>query len=233
MGNGKTSASFRRTRFLARTVMSSPAVVLVYSPLLVAQTIAGIAVPFATGRSIDALVGGISPSGLFTPTGPFAALATLMLVRATLAPCLQRLVASRARNIDAKASHSVRKRSDDSFSSLFDFFRSLPFLRTLDAFRRIIGIVFQDSLFVTGTIRDRLYKPQIRQVAPIAECSQVFSRRTMAFLPRRAARRTETRQMGRQDNDSNANRQEQDFFSERGQPLRTRPFLSLVCTGAD
>ena len=56
----------RRTKFLARTLMSSPAVVFVYSPLLVAQTVVGIAVPFATGRFIDALVGG------FPPTMPFA-----------------------------------------------------------------------------------------------------------------------------------------------------------------
>ena len=74
--------------------MSSPAVVLVYSPLLVSQTIAEIAVPFATGRFINALVGGISPSG------PFAALAALLLAKAALTPCLQRFILSRARNIE-------------------------------------------------------------------------------------------------------------------------------------
>jgi len=218
----KANAMFRRTRFLARTVMSSPAVVFVYSPLLVAQSIAGIAVPFATGRFINALVCGVKP------IGPFVALAALLLVRAVLSPCLQRLVLSRARNIELKlqeqvlctvmdfspseisplvngelvakltrdtyavggfvsglyprllvavvtmlaagsalysrsaalgvsfmafiplavamffpfakrfaaTSHSVRKRSDNSFSALFDFFRSLPFLRTLAAAHR-------------------------------------------------------------------------------------------------
>ena len=222
MGNGKTSAIFRRTRFLAKTVMSSPIVVFFYSPLLVAQTVAGIAVPFATGRFIDALVGG------FKPAGPFAVLAALMLVRAALTPSLQRLVASRARGLElllqeraldavlgfspselsslangdlvakvtrdtyavggfvsglyprllvavvtmfaagsslysqsaalgiafmafiplaiclflpfarrfSQTSHSVRTRSDNSFSTLFDFFHSLPFLRTLDAEHR-------------------------------------------------------------------------------------------------
>ena len=202
--------------------MSSPAVVFVYSPLLVAQTIAGIAVPFATGRFINALVCGVKP------VAPFVALAALLLVRAVLSPCLQRLVLSRARNIELKlqeqvlysvmdfspseisplvngelvakltrdtyavggfvsglyprllvavvtmlaagsalysrsaalgvsfmafiplavamffpfakrfaaTSHSVRKRSDNSFSALFDFFRSLPFLRTLAAAHR-------------------------------------------------------------------------------------------------
>ena len=212
---------FSRTRFLANTIMSSPMVAFVYSPLLVTQTVAEIAVPFATGRFIDALVGGIAP------IGPFAALAALLLAKAAFTPCLQRLVLSRARNIElmlqkrvldavmefspaelsplangelvakltrdayavggfvsglyprlviavvtmfaagsalysrsatlgvsfmafiplaiaiflpfarrfSATSHSVRKRSDRAFSTLFEFFHSLPFLRTLDAER--------------------------------------------------------------------------------------------------
>ena len=218
MGNSKTSAIFRRTRFLAKTVFSSPIIVFVYSPLLVAQTVAGISVPFATGRFIDALVEGTRPES------PFALLAALLLVRAALTPCLQGLVASRARDMElllqkraldavlgfspsklsslangdlvakltrdtyavggfvsglyprflaavvtmfaagsslysqsaalgiafmafiplaiclflpfarrfSQTSQSVRTRSDNSFSTLFDFFHSLPFLRTLD-----------------------------------------------------------------------------------------------------
>ena len=51
-------ATFRRTRFLASVLLSAPVVAFVYSPLLVALTVAGIAVPFATGRFIDAIVGG-------------------------------------------------------------------------------------------------------------------------------------------------------------------------------
>ena len=213
---------FRRLRFLANTVLSSPAVVFAYSPLLIAQTIAGIAVPFATGRFIDTLVGRAAPGS------PFAALAALLLVRAALTPCLQRFILARARNIELKLqkrvldavmgfppaelsplangelvakltrdayavggfvsglyprllvavvtmlasgaalysrsaalgvsfvafiplaiavflpfarrfaanSHSLRKRSDHAFSTLFDFFHSLPFLRTLGAERR-------------------------------------------------------------------------------------------------
>ena len=197
-------------------------VVFVYSPLLVAQTVAGIAIPFATGRFIDALVGGVAP------IGQFAVLAALMLAKSVLTPCLQRFVLSRARNIELKLqkrvldavmsfspselsplangelvakltrdayavggfvsglyprlivaivtmfssgmalysrsavlgisfmafiplsiaiflpfarrfsenSHDVRKRSDCAFSTLFDFFNSLPFLRTLGAERR-------------------------------------------------------------------------------------------------
>jgi len=197
-------------------------VVFVYSPLLVAQTVAGIAIPFATGRFIDALVGGVAP------IGQFAVLAALMLAKSVLTPCLQRFILSRARNIELKLqkrvldavmsfspselsplangelvakltrdayavggfvsglyprlivaivtmfssgmalysrsavlgisfmafiplaiviflpfarrfsenSHDVRKRSDCAFSTLFDFFNSLPFLRTLGAERR-------------------------------------------------------------------------------------------------
>ena len=211
-----------RTRFLASIVLSSPLVTFVYSPLLVALTIAGIAVPFATGRFIDSLVGGTSPFA------PFVLLAALLVVRSVMTPCLQRFILSRARDVELKLqghtldavmafspselspladgtlvakltrdayavggfvsglyprllaavvtmfaagfalhsrsptlglsfvmfiplcivlfipfarrfadnSHAVRKRSDGSFAALFDFSRSLPFLRTLDAERR-------------------------------------------------------------------------------------------------
>ena len=220
--HGKFKVGCGRTKFLASIVLSSPAVAFVYSPLLVAQTAIGIAVPFMTGCFIDALVAGV------TPVRPFAALAALLLVKAALTPCLQRLVMSRARGIElklqeraldavmgfspsklaslangelvakltrdayavggfvsglyprllvavvtmlaagsalysrspalgiafiafipfaialffpfarqfAKNSHSVRKMSDSAFADLFDFFRSLTFLRTLDAERR-------------------------------------------------------------------------------------------------
>ena len=72
--NGRSP--FRRTRFLASVIMSSPTVAFVYSPLLIVQTVAGIAVPFATGRFIDALVGGLPP------VTPFILLAALLLARA-------------------------------------------------------------------------------------------------------------------------------------------------------
>lgn len=213
---------FARTRFLTAVVMSSPAVVFVYSPLLAGMTVVGIVVPFAMGRFIDALVGGQPP------VAPFAVLAALLAARAVLTPCLQRFAISRARMVElrlqervlaavmdfppaelssladgslvakltrdayavggfvnglyprlltavvtmaaagvalhsrspalsiafmafiplaillfvpfarhfASDSHSVRTKSDGAFAALFDFFRSLPFLRTLDAERR-------------------------------------------------------------------------------------------------
>ena len=213
---------FARTRFLAAVVMSSPAVVFVYSPLLAGMTVVGIVVPFAMGRFIDALVGGLPP------VAPFAVLAALLAARAVLTPCLQRFAISRSRMVELRLqervlaavmdfppaelssladgslvakltrdayavggfvnglyprlltavvtmaaagvalhsrspalsiafmafiplaillfvpftrrftanAHSVRKKSDGAFAALFDFFRSLPFLRTLDAERR-------------------------------------------------------------------------------------------------
>lgn len=218
----KSLATFRRTRFLASVILSSPLIVFVYSPLLVALTVAGIAVPFATGRFINSLVCGMSP------VAPFVLLAALLTLRAVMTPCLQRFILSRSRDIElnlqrrvldavmdfspselalladgtlvakltrdayavggfvsglyprllgavvtmfaagialhsrspalglsfvafiplcivlfipfarrfATNSHNVRTKSDHSFAVLFDSFRSLPFLRTLNAERR-------------------------------------------------------------------------------------------------
>lgn len=92
----QSKAEFARMHFLASVVLSSPVVVFVYSPLLVALTVAGIAIPFATGRFIDSLVGGMSP------VAPFALLAALLVVRAVLTPLLQRIVLSCARKAELK-----------------------------------------------------------------------------------------------------------------------------------
>lgn len=92
--HGNMKAQFRRTRFLASVVLSSPLVAFVYSPLLIVQTVAGIAVPFATGRFIDSLIGGMSP------VAPFAILSALLILRSVMSPCLQRLIAYRARDIE-------------------------------------------------------------------------------------------------------------------------------------
>ena len=218
----KSLVGLRRTRFLASVILSSPLIVFVYSPLLAALTVAGIAVPFATGRFINSLVGGMSP------VAPFVLLAALLTLRAVMTPCLQRFILSRSRDIElnlqrrvldavmdfspselapladgtlvakltrdayavggfvsglyprllgavvtmfaagialhsrspalglsfvaliplcivlfipfarrfAANSHNVRTKSDHAFAVLFDSFRSLPFLRTLNAERR-------------------------------------------------------------------------------------------------
>ena len=221
----KSLATFRRTRFLVSVILTSPLIVFVYSPLLVALTVAGIAVPFATGRFITSLVCGMSP------VAPFVLLAALLTLRAVMTPCLQRFILSRSRDIElnlqrrvldavmdfspselapladgtlvakltrdayavggfvsglyprllgavvtmfaagialhsrspalslsfvafipicivlfipfarrfAANSHNVRTKSDHAFAVLFDSFRSLPFLRTLNAERRFAG----------------------------------------------------------------------------------------------
>lgn len=90
------TTKFGRTRFLASVLLSVPVVVFVYSPLLIVLTVADIAVPFAIGRFIDAIVGGTSP------VAPFIALAALLLARATATPCLQWLILSCARRIELK-----------------------------------------------------------------------------------------------------------------------------------
>ena len=211
-----------RLRFLASILFSSPAVAFVHAPALAAQTAAGIAIPFAVGRFIDALVAG-------TPAvRPFVAFATLSVASAAASALLQRFILRRARRVelelqyrvlDAAAGYSphdlsaiaegglvaklvrdaaavsgfvggmyprllaaavtmaaagfalhsrspalcagfvafiplsaamflpfarrfsenssaVRKRGDRSFIALFDFFRTLPFLRLLGAERR-------------------------------------------------------------------------------------------------
>ncbi|MBQ5531168.1 MAG: ABC transporter ATP-binding protein [Kiritimatiellae bacterium] len=236
---GTLKKHFKRTRFLAKTLASSPAVLFIYTPLAVAQTAAGVAVPFATGRFIDALVGCAARENARPPAAggttvalaAFAVLAALMLARTALAPILQRLVLARARDVELKlqnkivaavvrfhparlavipdgelvakllrdasaaagfvrglyprllaalatmfaaaaalysrsaalavafavfipfaiiafapfarrfaaSSRDVRMKSDGAFSALFDFFRSLTFLRTLDAAGRFAG----------------------------------------------------------------------------------------------
>ena len=67
-----------RVRFLVSLLLSSPVVAFVHAPLLVAQTTAGIAIPFAMGQFIDALVAG-RPA-----VHPFLKLAALSVASDTL-----------------------------------------------------------------------------------------------------------------------------------------------------
>lgn len=221
-GKKRQSTYLRRMRFLARVLAISPLVIFVYSPLLAIQSLVSVAIPFATGCFIDALVKRVGF------VWPFATLGVLLLARAVMTPTLQRLVLYCSRDVEfklqkrvlesamdfapdelatipegefvakltrdiyaiggfvsgfyprfllavssiimagcalysrsaalgiafvafvplsiaffcpfskrfAEDSHLVRKRSDSAFVALFDFFRSLPFLRLLDAERR-------------------------------------------------------------------------------------------------
>ncbi len=96
-----------RVGFLVSRLLSSPAVAFVHAPLLVAQTIAGIAIPFATGEFIDALVAG-SPA-----VHPFLKLAALSVASAALAAFLQRFILRHARCIELKLQNEVLESAMD------------------------------------------------------------------------------------------------------------------------
>jgi len=105
--NMKKKACFKRTRFLASVILSSPLIVFVYTPLMIAMTVAGTAVPFATGRFIDSLVGAESP------IAPFSILAALLIVRAIMTPCLQRFILSCTRNTELRLYENVLEATMD------------------------------------------------------------------------------------------------------------------------
>lgn len=87
---------FKRIRFLLEEVSSAPGIMLFYSPMLIALTLVGVAVPFATGRLIDAL------AYHQAPCRPFAALAALLISHALFTPLLQRFISSRSRDIETR-----------------------------------------------------------------------------------------------------------------------------------
>ena len=81
-------------KFILSLLGSYRGLVFVYSPLLVAQTLVGVAAPFATGRFIDALAYG-RPF-----RAPFAVLVALVVVKTLSSPLLERFVCARARRIE-------------------------------------------------------------------------------------------------------------------------------------
>lgn len=78
-------------RFLISTITSSPGILFFYTPLLIGTSTIGVAVPFATGRLIDALADHQSFHG------PITILIALMLSKTLLSSILQRAICSRAR----------------------------------------------------------------------------------------------------------------------------------------
>ncbi len=96
-----------RVRFLVSLLLSSPVVAFVHAPLLVAQTIAGIAIPFATGQFIDALVAG-RPA-----VHPFLKLAALSVASAAGSAFLQRFILRHARRIELKLQNDVLESAMD------------------------------------------------------------------------------------------------------------------------
>ena len=171
--NKKIKSKFSRIRFLASTILSSPAVVFAYSPLLIALTIAGIAVPFATGRFIDALVGGMPP------LAPFVTLAALLFVRAIMTPCLQRFILSRSRNIELLL-------QEMTICAVLDF--SPPELSPLDE-GTFVAKLTRDTYAVGGFVSGLYPRLLIAIVTMFAAGFALYSRSPalgfafMAFVP--------------------------------------------------
>lgn len=88
-------------RFLVSILVSSPAIVFAYTPLLAATTALGIALPFATGRFIDALVAGGNA------IKPFALLATLFIVSTLASSFLRRFIKRCSRRIELNLQYRV------------------------------------------------------------------------------------------------------------------------------
>lgn len=82
-------------RFILHLLVSSPSILIVYSPLLIVLTLIGVAIPFATGQFIDALSYHNSPWLAFT------SLAVLLALKTMLTPILQRFICARSRRIEA------------------------------------------------------------------------------------------------------------------------------------
>ena len=88
------SKTRKRRQFILSLVASNRGILSVCTPLLVGVTLLGVAMPFMTGRLIDALAYGRSP---WTPLG---ILSVLLLLRTVLGPVVQRLLCVRSRAIE-------------------------------------------------------------------------------------------------------------------------------------
>lgn len=84
----------KRLRFIALILVNQPAILIGYSPLMIALTIIGVATPFATGRFIDSL----AYRRPFLVS--FVSLAVLLLAKVALNPLLQRFISARSRTIE-------------------------------------------------------------------------------------------------------------------------------------
>lgn len=86
---------FKYIRFVLNLLASSPGILCIYSPLLVGLTAIGTAVPFATGKFIDALAYHRSP------WIAFEILVCLIFLKTALSPILQHFICSRSRKLEA------------------------------------------------------------------------------------------------------------------------------------
>lgn len=105
-----------KLRFLLAVLVSSPAIIYIYTPFTIILTILGIAAPFATGRFIDTLIKGDAP--WFS----FGLLSGILLTKAAMTPLLQQFILSRSRRIELELQQrtlqSIINRSPSELSLL-------------------------------------------------------------------------------------------------------------------
>lgn len=105
-----------KLRFLLAVLVSSPAIIYIYTPFTIILTILGIAAPFATGRFIDTLIKGDAPWFSFT------ILSGILLTKAAMTPLLQQFILSRSRRIELELQQrtlqSIINRSPSELSLL-------------------------------------------------------------------------------------------------------------------
>lgn len=106
----------RKLRFLLAVLVSSPAIIYIYTPFTIILTVLGIAAPFATGRFIDTLIKGDAPWLSFT------ILSGILLTKAAMTPLLQQFILSRSRRIELELQQrtlqSIINRSPSELSLL-------------------------------------------------------------------------------------------------------------------
>lgn len=139
--------AFRQLRFLLALLASAPSILFLYSPALVALTLASVATPFATGRFIDAIAYGTPP------LRPFALLAALLLAKALVSPLLQRFVTARSRALETDLQFRVLDATMDLEPSE---------LATTDS-GRIVAKLTRDAAAVSGFARGLF--PRLLQTA--------------------------------------------------------------------
>ncbi|MBO5904952.1 MAG: ABC transporter ATP-binding protein [Kiritimatiellae bacterium] len=105
-----------KLRFLLAVLVSSPAIIYIYTPFTIILTILGIAAPFVTGRFIDTLIKGDAP--WFS----FGLLSGILLTKAAMTPLLQQFILSRSRRIELELQQrtlqSIINRSPSELSLL-------------------------------------------------------------------------------------------------------------------
>ena len=105
-----------KLRFLLAVLVSSPAIIYIYTPFTIILTVLGIAAPFATGRFIDTLIKGDAPWVSFT------ILSGILLAKAAMTPLLQQFILSRSRRIELELQQrtllSIINRSPSELSLL-------------------------------------------------------------------------------------------------------------------